>query len=66
MNEFWKKFFVRLRSPAVWTSLFALILFIVKNWMGIRVEGIDKFVELLMGLMMAFGILNNPDSRDEF
>ncbi len=66
MNGFWKKLGSRLRSPAVWTALFALVLFVIKKWMGVRVEGIDTFVELLMSAMVAFGILNNPDARDTF
>lgn len=66
MSETWKKIRSRLRSPAVWAALLALVLFVLKKWLNICIEGIDTFVELLMSVLVAFGVLNNPDTRDAF
>ncbi len=62
----WKKVKVRLRSWAVWAALLALIAFVAKEWIGVEIPGWDRFIELMMALLAAFGIVNNPDNRGEF
>ena len=56
----------RFKSPVVWATLFALIAFISKNWLGFEIPGWDEFVELLLGFLIAFGIVNNPTDKQHF
>lgn len=59
MQERWK-------STAVWLSIFALITFVLKDWMGVSLPKMDVFLDLFLGLLAAFGILNNPTDKNHF
>mgnify|MGYP003505290602 CR=1 FL=1 len=56
----------RFKSPVVWTTLAALITFITKEWLGFDIPKFDVFVELLLGCLIAFGIVNNPTDKTHF
>lgn len=56
----------RLRSPVAWTTLAALVFFIVKHWVGFEIPMFDEFITLAISAALAFGILNNPESKDSF
>lgn len=56
----------RLKSPVVWTTTAALVMFITKNWIGFEIPDFDVFVELLLGVLIAFGIVNNPTDKQNF
>lgn len=62
----WEKIKNRMRSWALWAALLGLVAFVTKEWMGWEIPGWDEFVTLLMALLAAFGIVNNPDNRGEF
>ena len=55
----------RFRSWAVWLSIAALVVFCVKEFAGIDIaDTVDGLLNLLLPLLVAFGIVNNPtDSR---
>lgn len=61
-----KNIIEKLKSPVVWTTLAALIFFIAKEWCGYEIPSWDRFVELVLALAVAFGIVNNPNSRNTF
>lgn len=51
----------RLKSWALWTSLAALIAFCVKEFAGVDIhETLDQLLNLLLPVLVAFGIVNNP------
>ena len=51
----------RFKSWALWTSLAALIAFCVKEFAGIDItESLNKFLDLALPVLVAFGIINNP------
>lgn len=56
----------RFKSPVVWTTLFALIAFVTKEWLGFDIPKFDEFVELLLAFLIAFGIVNNPTDKNHF
>lgn len=56
----------RFRSKVAWTSVLALIVFIVKNYTNIEIPEIDKLVELILVVATALGIFNNPTTTDKF
>lgn len=56
----------RLKSPVLWLAVAALIAFITKNWLGFEIPKFDEFVELLLAVMVAFGVVNNPTDKEHF
>jgi uncharacterized membrane protein len=54
----------RWKSPVLWTTLAALIFFVVKEWVGFEIPGWDRFVTLVITAAVAFGIVNSPDNKD--
>ena len=51
----------RFKSWALWTSLAALIAFCVKEFTGLDItETLNRFLDLALPVLVAFGIINNP------
>ena len=51
----------RFRSWALWTSIAALIVFCVKEFAGIDIgETVDGLLNVLLPVLVGFGIVNNP------
>lgn len=56
-----KNFLSRFRSWALWLSAAALIVFCVKEFTGIDIsESVNGFLNVLLPVLVAFGIVNNP------
>ncbi|MBE6766934.1 MAG: phage holin [Ruminococcaceae bacterium] len=60
-----KNILLRFRSWALWLSLAALIVFCVKELYGLDIsKGVNGFMNVLLPVLVAFGIVNNPtDSK---
>jgi uncharacterized membrane protein len=56
----------RLKSPVLWLSVAALVSFVTKEWFGFEIPKFDTFVELLLAVLVAFGIANNPTDKSNF
>lgn len=61
----------RYRSAAAWASLFALVglllgTFGIYEKIGLSGTQFEKIADMLLSCMVAFGILNNPTSKDTF
>jgi uncharacterized membrane protein len=55
----------RWKSWALWTSIAALIVFVVKQFWGLDVsETVDQLLDLLLPILVGFGIINNPTSKN--
>ena len=51
----------RWHSWALWTSIAALVVFCVKKFAGIDIgETVDGLLDVLLPVLVAFGIVNNP------
>lgn len=51
----------RFKSWALWTSIAALIVFCVKEFAGIDIqETVDGLLNVLLPVLVGFGIINNP------
>lgn len=62
-----KKLFNRFKSWAVWLSIAALIVFCVKEFAGVDISAtVNGLLDVLLPVLVAFGIVNNPDNRNEF
>lgn len=60
-----KDFLNRFKSWALWLALAALITFCVKEFAGIDIsDTVDGLLNVLLPVLVAFGIVNNPtDSK---
>lgn len=62
-----KEILYRFRSWAVWVSLGALVIFCAKEFCGIDIsETVNGLLDVLLPLLVAFGIVNNPTDRQKF
>ena len=62
-----KKLLNRFKSWAVWLSLAALIVFCVKEFAGVDIsDTVNGLLDVLLPVLVAFGIVNNPDNKNEF
>lgn len=51
----------RFKSWALWTSIAALVVFCAKEFAGIDISGtVDGLLDVLLPVLVAFGIINNP------
>ena len=64
MNEFIKSIAPRFKSWALWLSIAALIVFCVKEFCGTDISStVNGFMNVLLPVLVAFGIINNPTDR---
>ena len=51
----------RFKSWALWTSVAALVVFCTKEFAGVDIqETVDGLLNVLLPVLVAFGIINNP------
>ena len=57
----------RFKSWALWTAIAALVVFCVKEFAGVDISGtVDGLLNVLLPVLVAFGIVNNPTDRKPF
>ncbi len=56
----------RIQSPVLWLACAALFSFVMKNWVGWDIPRFDEFVDLLLAVLIAFGVVNNPTDKQHF
>lgn len=56
----------RFRSKIVWTSTFALIIFVLKNYFGYEIPKVDELIDLVLVLATVLGVFNNPLDKEKF
>lgn len=62
-----KEVFKRFKSWAVWLSTGALVVFCAKEFCGIDIsDTVDGLLDVLLPLLVAFGIVNNPTDNKRF
>lgn len=62
-----KEFTSRFRSWALWLALAALVVFCVKQFTGVDIsEAMDNLLNVLLPILTAFGIVNNPTDQQHF
>ena len=62
-----KEFFSRFKSWALWLSVSALVVFCVKEFGGIDIsETVNGLLNVLLPVLVAFGIVNNPTDKSHF
>ena len=59
-----KAFLERFKSWALWLSIGALVVFCVKEFAGVDIsETVNGLLDVLLPLLVAFGIVNNPTDK---
>lgn len=62
-----KDFLSRFKSWAVWLSIGALVVFCVKEFGGVDISStVDGLLNVLLPVLVAFGIVNNPTDKSHF
>ena len=62
-----KEFFKRFKSWALWLSIGSLIVFCVKEFAGVDIsETVNGLLNVLLPILVAFGIVNNPTDKENF
>ena len=57
----------RLKSWALWMSIAALVVFCVKEFVGIDISTtVDGLLDVLLPVLVGFGIINNPTDKSNF
>lgn len=57
----------KLKSWPLWLAIAALIVFCVKTFVGVDIsETMNGLLNVLLPVLIAFGVVNNPNSRDKF
>ena len=64
----------RFKSWALWTSIAALVIFCVKTFAHIDIseevngllEEVNGLLDVLLPVLVAFGIVNNPTDKENF
>lgn len=55
----------RLKSWALWTAVAALVVFCVKEFAGLDIsETVDGLLNVLCPVLVGFGIINDPTTKD--
>jgi uncharacterized membrane protein len=62
-----KNFLLRFKSWALWLSIGALIVFCAKEFCGVDISAtVDGLLDVLLPVLVAFGIVNNPTDKKSF
>lgn len=62
-----KDFLKRFKSWALWLAIGALVVFCVKEFAGIDISAtVNGLLDVLLPVLVAFGIVNNPTDPGNF
>lgn len=57
----------RFKSWALWLSVAALIVYVIKTVWGLDLsDQVNGFLDVLLPVLVGFGIVNNPTDKDHF
>ena len=62
-----KNFLLRFKSWALWLAVAALVVFCVKEFCGVDISStVDGLLNVLLPVLVGFGIVNNPTDKSHF
>jgi uncharacterized membrane protein len=50
----------RFKSWVLWASIASFIVFVLKTYFGIVIPQVDVLVNMILSVMVLFGVVNNP------
>lgn len=57
----------KLKSWPLWLAIAALVTFCLKEFCGLDIEStLNEFLNVLLPVLIGFGIINNPNDRSNF
>lgn len=54
----------RFKSPVLWLAVAALIGFVSKTYFGYTIPEFDTLINLVLVVLVGFGIVNNPENKN--
>lgn len=55
----------KMKSWAMWTSIAALVVYCAKQFFGWDIaEPVNELMDLMLPILVGFGIVNNPNSKN--
>lgn len=65
MEKFITSLKEKMKSWAMWVAIAALIVFLVKQFGGVDIsDDMNGFLDVLLPVLVAFGIVNNPNDSE--
>lgn len=62
-----ENFLTKLKSWPLWLAIASLVVFCVKEFAGVDIsETVDGLLNCLLPILIAFGVVNNPNDRSKF
>jgi uncharacterized membrane protein len=55
----------RLKSPVLWTAIISLLLYVLKKYYALQFEEYDVIIDMLLNVLIALGIINNPSIKEK-
>ena len=56
----------RFKSVPLWFAVAGLVALVLKSWFQIEIPSFNEIVEAVIGVLVLFGILNNPQNKVGF
>ena len=50
----------RLKSWPLWVAIVTLVVYASKTYLGYEIPGVDGLLDLILPVVVGFGIVNNP------
>lgn len=55
----------KMKSWAMWTAIAALVIYCTKQFWGVDIaEPVNEIMDLLLPILVGFGVINNPNSKN--
>ena len=52
----------RWRSRVLWMAIISLVVFILKTYLKVQIPYVDTLVNMLLNVLIAVGVINNPEN----
>ena len=50
----------RFKSWVLWASIASFVVFVLKTYFGVVIPQVDTLVNMILSIMVLFGVVNNP------
>jgi uncharacterized membrane protein len=54
----------RFKSWVLWAGVASFIIFVLKTYFGIVIPQVDVLVNMILSILVLFGVINNPENKD--
>ena len=54
----------KLKSKVLWTTSIMLVVLFLKNEFDLELTSFDRYLEMIMVILVELGIVNNPNNKE--